>query len=128
MLIIAQIFLLLLVGTAMGTVILRYRQSKISSLAFVLWFAVWTTGAVTILFPNITLTPARWLGLGRGTDLILYVSIIFILFLIFRIHVRLEQINREITKVVRTLALREMSFPKSKIEQGRDSSPVDPGP
>ena len=114
MLIIAQIFLLFLVGIAMGVVILRYRQSRISNFVFALWISLWSGAAIIILFPDSTMIPARILGLSRGTDLILYVSIIFILFLIFRIHVRLEQTNREITKIVRSLALRDAGLDQSK--------------
>lgn len=121
MLIVAQIFLLLLVGIAMGVVILRYRQSRISSFVFALWFSLWMAAGIIILFPESTMIPARLLGLGRGTDLILYVSIIFILFLIFRIHVRLEQINREMTKVVRSIALRDAGVDQSK-EGGRNKT------
>ena len=107
MIIIAQLFLLGLVVLAMGLDILRYRQGKISALGFFLWLVLWMGAATVIVFPDSTGMAARLFGLGRGVDLVLYVSIILILYLLFKVYVRLEQVDREITQIVRALALRE---------------------
>ncbi len=121
----AQIFLLSLVILGMGLVILRYRQRKIGTVAFLLWLVLWTGAAAVIMFPMSTVILARILGIGRGADLVLYTSLIVTLYLLFRLHVRLEQVNREVTQIVRALALREGTLRHSEDDQERTSQPVD---
>ncbi len=128
MIIFAQIFLLSLVTLGMGLVILRYRQRKIGTLAFLLWLVLWTGAATVIMFPISTVIMARFLGIGRGADLVLYTSLIVTLYLLFRLYVRLEQVNREVTQIVRELALREGSLRHSENEHLRGSQPVDQKP
>ena len=128
MIIFAQIFLLSLVIIGMGLVILRYRQRKIGTLAFLLWLVLWTGAAAVIVFPNSSVIVARLLGIGRGADLVLYTSLIVTFYVLFRVYVRLEQVNREITQIVRTLALREGSLGHSENEHHRASQPVDQNP
>jgi len=124
----AQIFLLSLVILGMGLVVLRYRQRKISTLAFLLWLVLWTGAAAVIVFPNSSVIVARLLGIGRGADLVLYTSLIVTLYLLFRMYVRLEQVNREVTQIVRALALRDRSLKQSQDENHRASQPVDQNP
>ena len=114
----AQVFLLSLIALIMGLVILRNRQGKIGTLALLLWLILWTGAAVVILFPNSTMVGAHLLGLARGSDLILYLSVILIFYLLFRVFVRLEQIDKGITQIVRALALREAGLTHS--ESGGD--------
>ncbi|MBI3609122.1 MAG: DUF2304 domain-containing protein [Nitrospirae bacterium] len=128
MIIIAQILLLSLVALALGLVILRYRQRKIDAFGFFLWMALWGGAATVIVFPDSTLVVAHLFGIGRGVDLVLYVSIILILYLLFRVYVRLEQLDREITQVVRALALREEGPVHSREKQDGASEPSDRRP
>ena len=124
----ALIFLLSLVILGMGLVILRYRQRKIGTLAFLLWLVLWAGAATVIMFPNSTVMLARILGIGRGADLVLYTSLIVTLYLLFRLHVRLEQVNREVTQIVRALALREGGLRHSENDHQRASKPVTQNP
>ena len=112
----------------MGLVILRYRQRKIGTLAFLLWLVLWIGAAAVIVFPNSSVIVARLLGIGRGADLVLYTSLIVTLYLLFRMYVRLEQVNREVTQIVRALALRDRSLKQSQDENHRASQPVDQNP
>jgi hypothetical protein len=112
----AQFVLLSLAVLIIGTVIRRYRQKRITTFAFLLWFILWSGAAIVILFPKTTVVVARLLGIGRGADLVLYLSVILILFLIFRVYVRLEQFDSEMTQIVRDLALREAGLTDEKDE------------
>jgi small membrane protein len=119
--IIAQVFLLILVMLAMGHDVLRYRQNRIGRRGFLLWFALWVGVMGVIMFPKSTMVLARLFGIGRGTDLVLYTSIILILYFLFRIYVYLEKVDREITQIVRSLALREADDVRSvetELEKG----------
>lgn len=109
----AQVFLFTAAVLFMTIAILRYRQRRIGTLPFFLWLSLWIGAAVVILFPATTAVIARLVGIGRGADLVLYLSVILLLYLLFRVVVRLERMDREITQIVRTLALREEDTKKS---------------
>lgn len=126
MIIIAQVLLVSLVVLAMGYVILRFRQRKVGIFSFLLWVVLWSVGAVVIVFPNSSAIIARFLGIGRGVDFVLYLSVILILYLLFRVYVRLEQVDREVTLIVRTLALRQASLAPSDDEHERTSPHSNP--
>lgn len=116
---IAQVFLLTLAVLVMILVGLRYRQKRISTLSFFLWLPLWGAAAIVILFPNTTMVVAEILGIGRGADLVIYLSIIMLLYLIFRVVVRIERMDKEITKIVRAIALREWGAEEEQGEHGK---------
>lgn len=118
---VAQIFLLTLPVLGIIVVIVRYRQRRISTRSLLLWFPLWSVAAFVILFPDTTVEVAQLLGIGRGTDLVLYLSVIFIFYLLFRMIVRFERIDREITLIVRNLALRP---PADTLEGGEETDGV----
>ncbi len=72
---------------------------------FLLWLIFWLTAEVAVWIPDLTTKVANILGIGRGADLVFYLSITLLFYLIFRIYVKIEKIERDITKVVREDAL-----------------------
>ena len=87
----------------------KQRQGgKISLWAFIFWFVLWLLVAVVFWQPETTSYVANRLGIGRGADLAVYLSILAIFYLLFRIFVRLNKIDAEITKVVRKDAIKNV--------------------
>ncbi|MGA2714050.1 MAG: DUF2304 domain-containing protein [Bryobacteraceae bacterium] len=62
--------------------------------------------AVLVLFPDLTTLIAHLLGVGRGTDLLLYVSLIVGLHAVLLLYVRTRELERKITGQTRAIALR----------------------
>ncbi|MBI2980937.1 MAG: DUF2304 domain-containing protein [Deltaproteobacteria bacterium] len=108
MITLAQVFLFTLATLAMIGVIFKYRDKKIGARFFLLWLFLWAGAAVVILFPESTTAAASLLHIGRGADVVLYLGVILILYLLFTVFVRMERMDREITKIVRNLALRDL--------------------
>lgn len=73
------------------------------------WGLLWIAAAVAIAKPELTAAVARALGIGRGTDLVLYFAILFMIFGFFAVYVRLRRIESDLTRVVRELAIRSAS-------------------
>lgn len=90
---------------AISRVYLRFKERKISTLAFSFWIMIWIAGVWAILDPDSTTRFARLVGIGRGVDAILYASIVVIFYLIFRIYVKIEDTQRNITDLTRKIAL-----------------------
>lgn len=62
-------------------------------------------GVFFIAFPGRTTEIAHLLGVGRGTDLLLYLAIVIGGFLILVLYARLRRMERQITEVVRAQAV-----------------------
>lgn len=92
---------------ALSRVYLRFRERKLSSFAFVFWMAVWITGLVFLFFPDFLSGFAKFVGIGRGVDVLLYTSIVVIFYLIFRVYVKLDDIEKQITALTRIIALKK---------------------
>ncbi|MBI2551629.1 DUF2304 domain-containing protein, partial [Candidatus Uhrbacteria bacterium] len=60
---------------------------------------------VAAALPKTTEIAARFVGVGRGADLAIYVGMLVLFFLVFKLFVKIEEVEREITKVVRKEAL-----------------------
>ncbi len=86
-------------------VILSFKGKKISLKSLLFWLTLWLAIPIAFLLPQTTNYLAEVLGLGRGADLAVYLSILLIFYLIFRIFVKLEKIESDITAIVRKIAL-----------------------
>jgi hypothetical protein len=103
----SQLVLGMLVGTAFGLSCLKYRQRRIKLTEFLCWSAIWLLAAIAVILPDTTTFIARILDIGRGVDVIIYLSIVLSFYLIFCVYEKIDRLEREITKIVRHLALSE---------------------
>ena len=87
----------------------RLRSGELTWLEFVEWFALWLGVAVIVLVPEAASYLAAWVGVGRGSDLVVYLALLLVFYLLFKIFIRQEKLARQLTSVVRGLALKEAS-------------------
>ncbi len=99
-----QIGLLLLGLCVLATLMALVRHS-IQLRAGLAWLAVWVAAAIAIIDPDITFRLARAVGIGRGADLVFYCAILAMIFGGFMIYLRFKRLEREITVLVRHLAI-----------------------
>jgi len=59
------------------------------------------------------------LGVGRGVDTAMYLSLLLIFYLQFRSFAKIEDMDRQLTRVVRANALREMEEDLAAAEEHR---------
>ncbi len=100
-----QIILLIFIIYAVLKVALRYKDKVISLQEFVVWTIFWFMVGFVVILPETTSLVANFVGVGRGVDLVIYISILILFYLSFRILVRLDKIEKDVTKVVRKIAL-----------------------
>ncbi len=70
-----------------------------------LWLSVWAFLGIVAIVPDVTSFLADIFGVGRGVDLAIYLGIILLYYLIFKIYVRIERMERDLTKLVRKIAV-----------------------
>ena len=102
-----QIVLICFAAFAISRVLIRYRRGGMRMLHLGLWLLFWA-GVVVAWLPDTTNLLANWLGVGRGVDTAMYLSILMIFYLLFRSFAKIEDLDRQLTRVVRASALREM--------------------
>lgn len=91
------------------TKLFRQKQkNKLSSLSFTIWFLLWLAVLVVFWQPETASYLANILGIGRGADLIVYLSVVAIFYMLFRIFIRLNKIDSEITRLTRKEALNDV--------------------
>lgn len=83
----------------------RRREGLLSIRATIWWLLIWVGMLVMAWYPDSVQTAADILGIGRGVDLVIYCALAFLLLTNFRLLVKLESLQRDITKVVRRNAL-----------------------
>ena len=118
----AQFLLLAFVLAALAKVIHSYHGRRMPPLDFLFWVLVWLGTASIIIVPEATSFVAHLLGIGRGADLIIYLSLLISFYLIFRLYVALARLEQAITALVRAIALEQL--PESAdSSSGRSESP-----
>jgi hypothetical protein len=96
-----QIVLVLFFLFVILKVLRRFRAGDIKGMEAVGWVSFWLVAAAVVTNPNSTLFLAKILGVGRGVDAVIYLSIALLFFLVFKIFVHLEKIERQITRLAR---------------------------
>lgn len=102
-----QIVILFIVLAIWWRLYLRFKNSDLNVREFLEWFILWLAVALVTILPDTASYFANLLGVGRGVDLVVYLALLLIFYLLFKIFLRLERGERQLTKVVRELALRE---------------------
>jgi hypothetical protein len=100
-----QIILFLFLSFAISRVYLRAKEGTLKIGEILFWGGLFTLATVGIFDPRFTTFAAKQLGIGRGVDVVLYLSIILLFYLIFRTNVMMENLHHEITKLVQEIAL-----------------------
>lgn len=105
--IIFQIIATVFAAAALLMVGERYRQKLLSFRTTCSWMLIWAAGLGLIWFPSSSQFLADTLGIGRGVDLVMYCVLAFLLLMIFRLYVKIELLQRDITRVVRRNSLEQ---------------------
>jgi small membrane protein len=68
-------------------------------------FALLGAGAVAVVVPETTDAVANFVGVGRGADLVTYISIVAILFVLVHYFSKFVELQRNLTHLTRELAI-----------------------
>jgi hypothetical protein len=102
-----QFVILVFIVFVLGRIVSRWRAQQITGREVAVWTVFWVGVAAAVIFPRFTDVIAAAVGVSRGADLLVYLSVIGLFFVAFKIIVRLDQLERDLTKLVRGLALRD---------------------
>ena len=101
-----QIVAVLFALFAFTRVLLRLKEKKLSALEFVFWTFIWVGLVLVALFPETFSSIANSVGIKSGTGLVTYLALIIIFYLMFRVYVKLDTLEQEITLLARESSMR----------------------
>lgn len=78
------------------------------------WIALWVAASAGIFNPDILARIATFLGIGRGVDLVLYVSILAFSIAFFLVFLRFRRLDEQLTRIVRHQAIRDAEGDEEK--------------
>lgn len=103
-----QFILILVIVLIVFRLIYKLKIKDIGLGQFFGWLAVWLIAIFIIWYPEVTTYLATRVGIGRGVDLVIYVSIIVIFYLMFKLLLKIEKIEKQITQIVRYDSLKNI--------------------
>jgi small membrane protein len=108
-----QVLLILFAVFALVRTYRQYKAETISRYWLFLWFVLWVIVIGTALWPQTTDLIAQTVGVGRGADLLLYIAVVVLAYLEYRSMMRQERLHRELTALVRKVAIDRAHKPKN---------------
>jgi len=104
---------LLIIAFVVGTFLyLRFGRSR--TLDRMILIAAALLGIILVANPDLTTELANFIGVGRGTDLLLYFGLTVIAFVLFFLYTRLRTTEARLTDLARYIAIQEAAtrFPQ----------------
>ncbi len=102
--------LVLLTGVAFISLYFIIRLKK-KLLDLVLLAALILAAVIFIIWPDLTTTLAKKLGVGRGADLVFYLSILIFWFVVLKLYARIRQLEKSFSQIIREDAIKKASAP-----------------
>ncbi len=99
--IVLQILVSIFVVLILSKLFKQLHNDKLSLSNFLLWCLLWLGVLVVFWQPDLTSYLANFLGVGRGADLIIYLAILVLVYLVFRVFVRIQKIEKDLTQLIR---------------------------
>ena len=109
------LFLLLIAGVYF----LRLRKKSYDRL-IVIFFIL--SGVILVIMPDLSAEIARFVGVGRGVDLVLYLGMLGLSFVSLLLYAKLRDLEAVLSELVRSIAIAEASQP-GETDQGEHSVP-----
>lgn len=82
-------------------------KGQILFLEFLAWLFFWLIAALAVIFLKQIDAFVLSLGFsGSGIDIMLYLGFVFLIYLVFKLRIKLEKMERNITQLVREIALK----------------------
>ncbi|MFH1030598.1 MAG: DUF2304 domain-containing protein [bacterium] len=100
-----KLIIILFVLFVFGRMVKKLKKKEITSKEFLGWGIFWIIVAAAAIWPRTTDMVAYFVGVERGSNLAIYISILVLFYLAFKFMAKADEIDRNITKIVRKIAI-----------------------
>lgn len=102
-----KLIIILFILFVFGRMVKKFKRKEITNKEFIGWGIFWIIVASAVLWPKTTDIIASFVGVERGANLAVYISVLALFYLSFRFMVKIDELDRNITKIVRNIAINE---------------------
>lgn len=99
--IIFQVAIAVLSLVGIISVVRKKKEHLLGPVGALLWIMLWVGFVSVVSIPSSTQKIADIIGIGRGVDLVMYVSIALLFFLFFKLYIKVESLKRDLVKLAR---------------------------
>jgi|WetSurMetagenome_2_1015567.scaffolds.fasta_scaffold603366_2 small membrane protein len=101
-----QLLALLIIIFFLSRLFWQKKKNEISVVEFIFWLCFWFLAMLAIIFIHSIDEFVASLGFSSsGINILFYIGTIILFYLILKLRLRLEKIERHVTKIVREIAL-----------------------
>jgi small membrane protein len=105
---IQKILALFIIALFLGRLFWQRRKKQIGINEFIFWLIFWLmAGFLILVLKQIDQLAIRLGFSSSGIEILLYLGIVVLFYLIFRLRLKMEKMEKNITKIVRKIALKE---------------------
>ncbi len=102
-----QVIALILIIIFVWRLVGQKNKKQIGQNEFVLWLSFWLLGALAIIFIKQIDSLVEQLGFsGTGINFLLYIAIIILFYLIFKLRLKIAKLDKQLTEIVRKITLK----------------------
>lgn len=94
----------------------RKRFANKSIMFYIFWILLWLFIVVFAFVPELSSVIGNFFGISRGMDFLLVVAVIVSFYLIFRLFIKIDDLQEEITELVRLIAIKDEIIAKKEDE------------
>ncbi|MEA3463648.1 MAG: DUF2304 domain-containing protein [Patescibacteria group bacterium] len=103
-----QIIALIIIAFFLSRLFWQKQKKQISANEFIFWLFFWLLAAGAIICLKWIDKLAVSLGFSaRGIEVLLYIAVVILFYFIFKLRLRLEKMEKNITKIVREITLKK---------------------
>ncbi len=116
-----SLFIITFAVFAFTRAFLQFKKGALTIAWLLFWLVFWVLVALVAFLPQTTDVLARLVGVGRGADVVIYLSLIVLFYLVFRIYIKIEHVESGITRLVRSRALQDLDATNGREISGHET-------
>ncbi len=99
---------------ALSRAIIRFYSKDLNFKELIFWSLIWLAMIVLVFIPGKTNFLAKMIGMERGNDAMFFLAIVVLFYVSYRLYVKTNEQEKEITSLVRALALKNIKKKKKR--------------
>jgi hypothetical protein len=86
-------------------VLQRFRRTRRFTIELIAWLTCFSGLGAVVFVPHATDRFAQWIGVSTGFNALTFIAVTVLLVLVFRILMRLQKVERDLTRLIRANAI-----------------------
>lgn len=99
-----QLLILFFATFSLSTALFMFKEKKIRVGDFLFWLVLWAAVIITSITTKYADFISKLLGVSSGINVLVYMGIIVLFYLIFRLYVKIDIMQKSMTNLVRELS------------------------